>query len=118
MTVRSFDTAEQLFEALAEDKKAADAKVEDWQLKVTPGAYAWADIADYDLTIYYEIIKLELEEGDEPLPAGYRWTRGYSQACPKGELGSVHVSMLGGTISKEIFEAARELKWPRVIFRQ
>ena len=38
MTVRSFDTAEQLFEALAEDKKAADAKVEDWQLKVTPGA--------------------------------------------------------------------------------
>jgi hypothetical protein len=67
MTVRCFNTADDLFKAIAEDKSAADASTEDWQLRMKPGDFAWCDYRQWDLTLYYEIIELKLEEGDDSL---------------------------------------------------
>jgi hypothetical protein len=45
--------------------------------------------------------------------------KGYSIACPHGEMGDVHQSDFRGIVSKESFELARSMGWniPRKVIR-
>jgi len=54
--------------------------------------------------IYGEV----LECYDDPWLKHYRFCRCYSAACPRGELGDVHVSVIERFISREEFERRLE----------
>ena len=111
MTIEPFDDLEDFFEREEQAKKEAEARVREWQRRVKPGDYfyRYVPFGDSVLTIYGEIL-----EGDEPYVgdmANYRFCRAYSVACPEGELGDVHISVIGGLMSREDFELARSRGW-------
>jgi len=112
---------------LAEQRKRSDSSVEEWQLALKPGDYAfrWWNTEGSDrvdpsslstITLYYEIIESPYEEDRGRLTASYRLVTGYSTVCPEGEMGTVHVGHLHGMLTKEEFETAKEFGWPSIMW--
>lgn len=139
MSVRAFDDIEEMFQAMASDREAADARVEPWQRTVRPGDHV-VRIVDIDpvrvehVLVYGEIIDpIESEKAyynlRDPEQAaafehvkicyGDQWSRSYchgrfySPLCREGEYGDVHRATLTAVITAEEFEAAREAGWPQ-----
>ncbi|MFW6106831.1 MAG: hypothetical protein ACOC8H_01585 [bacterium] len=102
VTVEVFDTAEDAWAAMEQARKAADARVRPWQADARPGD-CFVHSGE-GLVIYGEV----LECYDDPRLKHYRFCRCYSAACPRGELGDVHVSVIERFISREEFEQARD----------
>ena len=108
MTVIPFDDLDDFFEYEDRNRKAADARVQDWQKALGPGDYFARD-PGLGFDIYGEILK---PDGPYTGPMEhYRFCRAYSVACPMGELGDVHVSEIDRKLSRGEFEIARAREW-------
>jgi len=105
MKVEFFATHEEAMARLEEARKAADARVRPWQAALKPGE-RFIYLAE-GLLIFGEV----LQAYEEPRLKHYRFCRCYSAACPEGELGDVHVSVVLAPVSRRFFEAMREQGW-------
>ena len=105
MKVEFFGTHEEAMARLKEARKAADARVKAWQAALKPGE-RFIYLAE-GLLIFGEV----LETYEELRLKHYRFCRCYSVACPEGELGDVHVSVVLAPVSQAFFEAMREQGW-------
>lgn len=108
MSVIPFDDLDDFFEYENRNRKAADARVQDWQKALGPGDYFVRD-PGLGFNIYGEILEL-----DEPYTGPmehYRFCRAYSVACPGGELGDIHISQIGKRLAREEFEVAKRRGW-------
>lgn len=106
--VYPFDDLDDMFDQMRNNMDEADRDVKPWQEKVKAGDYfaRWSELGFH---VYGEIL-----QEDEPREKGlehYRLCRGYSMACPQGEIGDIHVSAIDELISKEQFESAKERGW-------
>ena len=54
----------------------------------------------------------EVQLRNQPHMAAYRFSKCFSQLCPQGELGDLHISTVTKVISKESFDEARNHGWP------
>ncbi len=89
------------------NRQVADARVQPWQAELESGDYCRR--LGPGFFIYHEILP-----NPEPRAEGlehYRFTRGYSVACPRGELGDIHVSTVESRVTEKEFERARSLGW-------
>ena len=129
MTITSFDTLEDVFSAMEADLKVANANVEEWQSKLVPGDFfirfvdgipIFCRVLDPALPVYPdstlnsdELAELKEEAlwYAEPHMQSFRFCYTYSQFCPEGELGDVHVSTASLKIHSNDFLAAKELGW-------
>ncbi len=98
--ITSFDSVEEMMEAIEEARIAADEQVKDFQKAIKTGDH-FLQLTEYGFWIYGEV----LEEYKEERMKHYRFCKCYSEVCPAGELGDVHVSVISGQISKEAFTA-------------
>ena len=104
--VEFFGSMEEAMQRLEEARKAADARVKPWQADARPGD-CFVYFNEDDLLIFGEV----LERYDQHGMQHYRFCRCYSVACPQGELGDVHVSVVWQFVSREEFEQARQVGW-------
>jgi hypothetical protein len=118
---QSFDSIDDMFEAIEQARKEADHAVKEWQLILRPGDY-FVRVGAGNVAIYCEVLdpsadvsELEVEETkawyEEPHMRNFRFCRAFSIYCVSGELGDVHISTAALQISKENFEAARQHGW-------
>lgn len=105
--IEFFDDVESMMKALTESMEAADARVQVWQKAIKKGDYFWQD-TEYGFRIYGEVLQNAYKE---KRLRNYRFCKCYSEACPEGEFGDVHVCVVGGPLTKEEFEEARENGW-------
>ena len=108
MEIESFDDLDELFRWMERDRHAADARVQPWQAVLMAGNY-YQQETPYGFLIYGEI--LADPEPREHALRHYRFCRAYSLACPRGELGNVHVSVITRRLEKTAFDAARGRGW-------
>jgi len=106
MKVEFFDTAEEAEQRLTEAMTAADARVIAWQAAVTPGDFFMAESGE-GFAVFGQV----LEGYKEKRLRHYRFCRCFSEVCPEGELGDVHVSTLVCVLTREAFERVREQGW-------
>jgi hypothetical protein len=100
------DAVDEMFTNIRDVRIEADARItqQQWdQIRAGTNGVAFK----HGLIIFYEVLETYMEE--ELL--GYVFCKGYSIACPRGEMGDVHRSDFAGVISKETFEIARSLGW-------
>jgi hypothetical protein len=113
MTVKAFDSAEEMLAEMQRDREDADAHIEEWQRPTKPGdkIVRLADVFGEILLIYGKLTEPEPVYGAEwRRTSRYGWF--YSVACPEGEPGSLHLATITAVITDEEFEAAREAGWP------
>ena len=113
MKFQSFESFEDLLGALNKDRDAADARVTSAQMDIHPGSFV--EIDHGDLMVYAMILSPDHgctsdEESEDcrelyaqPHMRGYRFSKAYSEMCPHGELGDIHVSTVTRVITKEEF---------------
>jgi len=100
------DSWEEAEEIMDRQKRAAAQGTLNWQWElINPGTYA-IRIAG-GLLIFTEV----LEDYKEVDMQGFIYGRHYSVACTKGELGDAHRSTFLAMITKDMFEAAKNLEW-------
>ncbi len=125
------DTIDDFFRQEEENRAHADAHVTEQQRAIKPGGFCVHQ--KYGFKIYSEILdaaeflrgaraieeldedeRYEYEETREtyasPHMANYRFTRSFSVACPRGELGDIHI-VIATPITAEEFQKAREANW-------
>lgn len=125
-------SVEGFFKQEEEAQNAANARVTPAQM-VEPGEFCVC--GEEDFRVYSEILDPaasllgdrdldSLDEDEraeyddtralyaEPHMRFYRFTRSYSVACPRGELGDRHLATVLRKLTKEEFEAARKAGWP------
>jgi hypothetical protein len=128
MQFETFDSFEEMQEALARNEERADALVLAWQRKITVGDCVMRYDESEDLWIFTEIqdpIAGERECLDLNDPShrehlaeleriwevgGFkrnrRWGRHYSVLCPDGELGELHICSVTCIIPRAVFDMA------------
>jgi hypothetical protein len=115
--LRSFASTAEFHETMAREAREAAEAVQPWQRDLAPGdriAYAYAYEGGQELTIYFEVLP-----ADGPrLKASRMWGRGYSTACPEGELGSMWRCNALVTLTPAAWEMARCQGWPPIDFTQ
>ena len=124
-----YDSDEEMWEHEAKARKLADERVNPWHLKVRAGDILVSD-PGYGFPIFHEVLDNEKIVGDNfkkygddyedegvyildtycfnPEPWNYRFCRSYSEVCPNGELGDIHLSIALGKIPRDIFEDIRD----------
>ena len=108
MDVESFDSWEEMMQSLRRRREAADARALPWQAGITPGDYFRRE-SGYGFATYGEVLP---DEQRRPADLRhFRFCRCYSVACPDGELGDVHVSVVARRLSAEQFQEARQRGW-------
>lgn len=115
--IRSFASTAELVDTLAREEREAAAAMRPWQRELAPGeriAYAYRYVGGRELTIYFEVLLL----AGPRLKASRMWGRGYSTACPEGELGSMWRCNALITLTPAAWEAARCQGWPPIDFTQ
>ena len=80
--------------------EAADERAQGWQKAIKKGDCFWQD-TEYGFKIYGIVIKNAYREKHL---RNYRFCKCYSKACPDGEMGDVHTSIIGGILTREGFE--------------
>jgi hypothetical protein len=100
MNITFYDSTEEMLDALADAMESADEKVKPWQAKIKKGDCFWQG-TEYGFLIYGKVLKKPYRE--EHL-RHYRLCKCYSDACPEGEMGDVHTSIIGGLLTREEFE--------------
>jgi len=133
MTVKTFDSIEDLFAFQEKNRKSADSYVKVVQRKMGIGDCFLRYVPDADLIIYGELIDplgyfegKDLDAGDgelreeyeyekaaraEPHMKNYRFANCYSVMCREGEVGDVHVSVMQ-PILRGVFDFAQKKGWP------
>lgn len=84
---------------MSQAMQAADERVQEWQKAIKKGDYFWQE-TEYEFSIYGEV----LENDYEGELQHYRFCKCYSSACPEGEIGDVHLSVISGILTREEFE--------------
>ena len=100
MNITFYDNTEDMFDALTDAMESADEKVQPWQAQIKKGDCFWQD-TEYGFQIYGEVLR------NAPRAKHlrhYRFCKCYSKACPDGEMGDVHTSIIGGILTREGFE--------------
>jgi hypothetical protein len=118
MPIKSFDSIEEMFEAVAQlNKDAAEMPVEPWQTDLKEGdcflrVYYIGE--GHPLNIYGEVIAVDDPEDRELMASrpDLRMCRCYSQLCPEGELGTVFIVSMTTPLTRAEFDAARLGRWP------
>ncbi len=116
MSIRTFTSVEEFFAAEAEAQTEARSRILPFQEAIQPGDHFFYPSAELhpDVLIWGEVLPYDpedLADGFVPQPE-YRFCHCFSVACPEGELGSVHISVISATITRGLFEAARAAGWP------
>jgi len=124
--IQAFDSLDEMIEAMEGDRLAADAASLPWQSELAPGDFFVRTGAD--VPIFCEVLDPtaaspgaspeDLDEAheaaawyQEPHMRGFRFCRAFSQYCPRGELGDVHISTAALKITKEMFQQAQARNW-------
>jgi len=108
MEITPFDSFDEMMERLRREMAAADARVQPWQAEVEAGDY-FVRQTPYEFQVYGEV--LPDEEPREADGRHYRFCKCYSIACPDGELGDVHVSVIERLLSRQEFDDAKRSRW-------
>lgn len=99
------------FQAEMEAQREAAKNIKPWQREIKAGDYFVRTSGG--ISIYSEVLPDDDEEEEEfSRPEEYRFTRSYSVACPQGERGDVHLSVVERVITRDEFEAFRRQSWP------
>jgi hypothetical protein len=98
--ITSFDSVKDMMEAIEEARKFADEQVKPHQTALKVGDH-FLQITEMGFWIWGEVLECY---GQDHLKH-YRYCNCFSTVCPHGEMGDVHVSVITGTISKEVFDA-------------
>jgi hypothetical protein len=100
MNITFYDSTEEMWDALGEAMEAADSRVQEWQAKIKKGDCFWQN-TEYGFQIYGEVLKNAYRKKHL---RNYRFCKCYSEACPEGEIGDVHTSVISGLLTGEEFE--------------
>lgn len=128
MGFQAFDSYEDMQAAMTEAREKADAVVTTGQAALKPGDLVIRHDAESGLVIYSELrdpVAGEREAGaddaeiayvtnlyNEPHMRNFRFGKHFSEACPEGELGDLHVCVVVGIMDRAAFEWFRENTWP------
>ena len=108
MTIRTFESMDEMLREVGADRKAADENTQAWQRAVDVGdCFIWRA---HGILIHCETMEdtpLEDEEDEVRTrgPNHYRLVRAYSEYCPYGELGYVHVSTIEKIVNRADFDS-------------
>jgi hypothetical protein len=128
MEFKTFDDIDDMLAVMTEAQTRADEAANDYQKTAKIGdCYVRFEPA-LGIMIYGELldpIEGEREAGadedeieyarqmySQPHMENYRFGRHYSEMCPNGELGDVHVCSIMQVVSREQFNLAKALGWP------
>jgi hypothetical protein len=100
MNITFYENTEEMLDALTDAMESADEKVQEWQKAIKKGDCFWQD-TEYGFQIYGEVLKNAYREKHLK---NYRFCKCYSGACPEGEIGDVHLSVISGLLTREEFE--------------
>ncbi len=64
-----------------------------------------------EVATYSEKYPEDNESITDGMTQGYLYGRCFSQLCPDGELGSIHITRVSAKISREDFERAKANRW-------
>jgi len=111
VNITFYDSTEEMLDDLGQAMQEADEKVKPWQAEIKKGDYFWQE-TEYGFKIYGKVLNNAYlvspsdEEGisGEKHLRNYRFCKCYSEACPEGETGDVHMSVIGGLLTREEFE--------------
>lgn len=128
MSFEIFDSYEALQQSMESAREKADANVTVGQTALKAGALVLRYDPDSELVIYTEL--LDAIEGEraaganeaeiayvanlynEPHMKNFRFGRHFSEACPDGELGDLHVCTVSAVMDRAAFDWFRENNWP------
>ena len=99
MNVSFYENVDDMFDDLNASMEAADAAVKDWQTKIKVGD-KFIQETDMGFNIYGEILELHKRRHLKH----YRLSFAFSEACPLGEMGDVHVSSVTDIINEEAYQ--------------
>jgi len=121
--VEPIEDWEEFFERVRKAEAEADGAVQPWQEALKVGdcfVRLWDPYGAgaNPLAIYGHIDELKYQE-DRDLYAGeemkhHRPCTCYSQMCPEGEFGDVHISTVAGILPRPLFDFAKAHGWPSV----
>jgi hypothetical protein len=90
---------EEMLDDLSRAMQAADDKVQEWQAKIKKRDCFWQE-TEYGFNIYGEVRE---DAYNEEHLIYYRFCKCYSSACPEGEMGDIHLSVISGILTREEF---------------
>ena len=99
MNITFYDSTEEMLDDLTSAMEAADDNTKEWQKAIKKGDCFWHD-TEYGFQIYGEVLKNAYREKHLK---NYRFCKCYSEACPEGETGDVHTSVVGGLLTRAEF---------------
>ena len=100
MNITFYNSTEEMLDDLSKAMQAADERVKHWQTQIKKGDCFWQD-TEYGFQIYGKVLNNAYREKHLK---NYRFCKCYSAACPEGETGDVHTSVIGGLLTREEFE--------------
>lgn len=106
---QSFDTLEDLFSVLDEDRRIANTQTQEWQKALKVGDHF---LKEYEGLAIWGVIEQDYEEEGEELVVCahdpyYPITNCFSSRCPQGELGYSHASTIVMKITESQFETLK-----------
>lgn len=100
MNITFYDDIEEMFDALKTAMEDADAEVKDWQKAIKKGD-RFKHWTEYGFYIYGKVLR---NAPRAKQLRNYRFCFCFSEACPDGERGDVHVSVVTELIDQANFE--------------
>ena len=110
MEFQGFDSYEEMMDAIDKAREAADTRVAPWQADVKAGDY-FVQATEYGFLIFGHVQESDEEFYKTDKGKHFRFCRCFSVACPEGELGDVHVSVITLVISESVFRRYEAKHW-------
>lgn len=110
MEFQGFDSWEEMQDAINKAREQADTRVRPWQAAIRPGNY-FVQGTEYGFCIFGVVLESDDEFLQSEQGRHFRFCNCFSVACPDGEAGDVHVSVIGKVITEEVFNRYRDKGW-------
>ena len=110
MEFMTFDTFDEMMDAIEVGSIEADGRVKPWQSEIKPGDF-FVQTTPYDFLIFGIVLECDDEFYKSEIGRNFRFCKCYSVACEDGEMGDVHVSQIGKIITKETFDKFKDRNW-------
>lgn len=110
MEFQSFDSYEAMMEAINRAREAADKNVQVWQAQIKAGDH-FIQGTPYGFLIFGEALNTDDEFYKTPEGRNYRFCQCFSVACPDGEYGDIHTSVVSLVISEAVFNRFKDKGW-------
>lgn len=98
-----YDNLDDMLKALEGARLGADAVTEEWQEDFSVG-----DCFVQHTDMGFDVIAEIKETNPEGRLKNYYFCDAYSVACPNGELGDIHASVISARLPRSVFEAYKE----------